>query len=384
MNKTPCFIFSEHLYRYEFHDSHPFHPIRLRMTMDLINRMHLLKKNQIIPPRLATEEELTLIHDPLYIDKLIRAGRGELTHEQMVQIGIDTDDNPHFPDMHEVASYVVGGTLVAMEQVMSNQACHALHLGGGLHHALRGKASGFCLYNDAAVAIAKIRDEYDAKVLYIDTDAHHGDGVQWAFYNDPQVFTISIHETGKYLFPGTGAVYERGEELGFGSNINIPLDAFTEDDSWLYAFEQVIPKVIQEFKPDVIFSQHGCDAHRTDPQTHLAATMNIYRLIPQYLHQWAHQWCEGRWIAVGGGGYDLYRVVPRAWTYLWAEMTDHPLNDEPIPMDWINHWQAQSPVSLPLTFHDPDGTFPPIPRRAEITEFNERIVKRILLFLEGY
>jgi acetoin utilization protein AcuC len=194
--------------------------------------------------------------------------------------------------------------------------------------------------------------------------------------------TISIHETGKYLFPGTGSVYERGEGHGFGTSINIPLDAFTEDDSWLEAFHQVVPLAVRRFQPDVIVSQNGCDAHHLDPLTHLSATMRIYQEIPRIVHQMAHECCKGRWIAIGGGGYDLFRVVPRAWTYLWAEMCGHSLGQMELPFAWKEKWQTISPMPLPGTLHDPLGTFQPIPRRAEITENNRRVIKQILRYID--
>ncbi len=175
------------------------------------------------------------------------ADRGDIPRERLEEYGLGTEDNPVFPGIHQTSALVTGGTLEAAEIVMSGQARHALNLSGGLHHALRGKASGFCIYNDAAVAIAQIRKKYQERVLYIDTDEHHGDGVQWAFYHDPEVLTLSIHETGRYLFPGTGNVYERGHDTGLGSCINVLLDAFTEDESWLDAFQRVIPRIARSF-----------------------------------------------------------------------------------------------------------------------------------------
>jgi acetoin utilization protein AcuC len=217
-------------------------------------------------------------------------------------------------------------------------------------------------------------------VLYVDTDAHHGDGVQWAFYDDPNVLTISLHETGKYLFPGTGKLTERGQGEGYGYSINVPLDAFTEDDSFLEVYQQLVPQVAKAFKPDVIVTQNGCDAHAYDPLTHLSCTMRIYQEIPRLAHQLAHELCDGRWIAVGGGGYDIWRVVPRAWTLLWSEMSDQPLGDVPLPEEWRRRWQEQSPFVLPTRLLDAHESFPPIPRRREIAETNRLTLERALLF----
>ncbi|MNS39240.1 Acetoin utilization protein AcuC [compost metagenome] len=279
--------------------------------------------------------------------------------------------------MHEASSYIAGGTLTAVKAVMSGSATHALHLGGGLHHALLAKAAGFCVYNDAAVAISYVREKYKARVLYIDTDVHHGDGVQWSFYSDPEVCTYSIHETGKYLFPGTGFVNERGEHLGYGSAVNLPLQPYTEDDSWMECFTESIRRVAAYFKPDLIISQHGCDAHAMDPLSHMHCSMNIYNRMPELIHELAHTYCGGKWVAVGGGGYDIWKVVPRAWSLLWLEMSDHPLKKKlqnhpltPLPDEWIRRWQPQAPVTLPSEWLDDLSRWEAIPRRDEITAKN--------------
>ncbi len=306
--------------------------------------------DHIHPPRLASKQELELIHDPAYIDAVKAAGRGQLTEEAAANYGLNTEDTPAFPNMHEASSLLVGGTLTAVDSVMSGQYLHALHLGGGLHHGFRGKASGFCVYNDSSIAIEYMRQRYNARVLYVDTDAHHGDGVQWAFYDDPNVCTLSIHETGRYLFPGTGQVNEKGTEKGFGTSINLPLDAYTEDDSFLEVYETAFREVISFFKPDVILTQNGADAHFYDPLSHLCSSMESYRVIPRLAHELAHEYCDGRWIAVGGGGYDIWRVVPRAWSLLWLEMTNQAEKQkQPIPEKWRQQWAAKANSELPRT-----------------------------------
>lgn len=236
--------------------------------------------------------------------------------------------------MHESSALLVGSTLTAVDAVLSGVAEHALNLGGGLHHGFRGKASGFCVYNDSAVAIQYIREKYGLRVLYVDTDAHHGDGVQWAFYDDPNVCTFSIHETGRYLFPGTGNVNERGLGAGYGYSFNIPVDAFTEDESWIAAYTTALREITDFFRPDVIVTQNGVDAHYYDPLTHLSVTMKTYRAIPKLAHEIAHEYCGGRWIAVVVGGYDIWRVVPRAWALLWLEMTGQADVSGPLPDEW--------------------------------------------------
>ncbi|MBL4951930.1 acetoin utilization protein AcuC [Neobacillus sp. OS1-32] len=372
------FIFSEELLNYKFNNHHPFNQFRLKLTMDLLQKINALDPKCMVPPRMATEEELQLVHDPGFIEAVKKAGHGQLPNEIAENYGLGTEDTPIFPNMHEASSLLVGGTLTAVDEVMSGRALHALHLGGGLHHGFRGKASGFCVYNDSSVAIKYLLEKYNARVLYVDTDAHHGDGVQWSFYDEPRVCTLSIHETGRYLFPGTGNVNERGQGAGYGYSFNIPVDAFTEDESWLHVYTQAFREITEFFKPDVILTQNGADAHYYDPLTHLSTTMRSYREIPKLAHELAHQYCGGRWIAVGGGGYDIWRVVPRAWALIWLEMTENSKFSGPLPAEWVDYWQAKAPLELPREWDDPENLYPPIPRKSEITEKNLNTLEKAL------
>lgn len=378
MMHDSVFIYSEDLLNYKFNTNHPFNQIRIKLTLDLLQHLQAIRDDHLIPPRTATDDELQLIHDPRYIHAVKLAGNGQLPSEQADNYGLGTEDVPIFPNMHEASSLLVGGTLTAVDYVMSGQARHALHLGGGLHHGFRGKASGFCVYNDSSVAIKYLQEKYKARVLYIDTDAHHGDGVQWSFYDEPEVCTLSIHETGRYLFPGTGNVNERGQGKGYGYSFNIPLDAFTEDESWLDVYRTSIREVAEFFKPDVILTQNGADSHYLDPLTHLSATMKIYREIPKLAHEIAHQYCDGRWIAVGGGGYDIWRVVPRAWALIWLEMTENSNCYGSLPSQWIDGWKSEAPVALPVEWEDPEDLYKPIPRKLEITEKNRQTLEKAL------
>lgn len=365
--KDSVFIYSPSYQTYMFHQEHPFNQQRVLLTYDLLQSLNAFEDGDIVSPRFATEEELALVHTEDYIQAVKSAGAGKLPVTEGEGYGLGTEDTPVFAGMHEAASLLVGGTLTAADYVMTGQARHAANLGGGLHHGFRGRASGFCVYNDSSVAIQYIQKTYQARVLYIDTDAHHGDGVQFTFYDNPDVCTVSIHETGRYLFPGTGQIQEKGSGKGYGYSFNIPLDAFTEDDSFLAAYQTAVTEIAAYFKPDVIVSQNGADAHYYDPLTHLSNTIAIYDEIPRLAHSLAHQYCGGKWIAVGGGGYDIWRVVPRAWSKIWLEMKGiNPGSD--IPAEWIAKWQKQSPVPLPAFWSDPDDLYPPIPRRAEITE----------------
>ncbi|OEH91798.1 acetoin utilization protein AcuC [Bacillus solimangrovi] len=380
MSHQSVYVLSEEYQKYNFGNDHPFNQIRVKLTTSLLQQMGKLNDSDVISARQASFEELALIHDPHYIAAVQKAGSGELPEDIGLNYGIGTEDTPIFKDMHEATSAVVGGTLVAADYVMQGKAAHALNLGGGLHHGFQGKASGFCIYNDASVAIKYIQEKYGARVLYVDTDAHHGDGVQWSFYDDPNVCTYSIHETGRYLFPGTGNINERGHSKGYGYSFNIPLDAFTEDESWLEAYETSLREVAAFFKPDVILTQNGADAHYLDPLTHLSSTIEIYKKIPKIAHDIAHEYCNGRWIAVGGGGYDIWRVVPRAWAMIWLEMTDCLDNNTvgALPNEWITQWQEHSPVMLPTVWEDPDNLYKPIPRKLEIEEKNALTVEKAL------
>jgi acetoin utilization protein AcuC len=378
MTSDSVFIYSDDLLNYKFNSHHPFNQFRLKLTLDLLKKLGAIEDRFIIPPTMATDEQLALIHDVSYIQAVKQAGNGKLAPEIAENYGLGTEDTPIFPGMHEASSFLVGGTLTAVDHVMTGKAKHALHLGGGLHHGFRGKASGFCIYNDSSVAIKYLQEKYNARVLYVDTDAHHGDGVQWSFYDDPSVCTFSIHETGRYLFPGTGNITERGHGKGYGYSFNIPLDAFTEDESWLHSYETSLREIAAFFKPDVILTQNGADAHYYDPLTHLSSSMKIYREIPKLAHEIAHTYCDGRWIAVGGGGYDIWRVVPRAWSHIWLEMTENLNCSGSLPVDWVEEWQKLAPVTLPKTWEDPVDLYPPIPRKSEITEKNSQTVERAL------
>ena len=375
--KDSVFIFSPSYQTYQFHQDHPFNQLRVYVTYDLLNTVGAFEPGETIAPRAATETELKLVHTGDYIRAVQLAGAGKLPAAESENYGLGTEDTPVFAGMHEAASLLVGGTLTAADCVMTGKARHALNLGGGLHHGFRGRASGFCVYNDSSVVIRYLQKKYHAKVLYIDTDAHHGDGVQFTFYDDPSVCTVSIHETGRYLFPGTGQVQERGHGEGYGYAFNIPLDAFTEDESFLDSYRTAVSEIAEFFKPDVILSQNGADAHYYDPLTHLCTTMKIYEEIPKLAHELAHTYCSGRWIAVGGGGYDIWRVVPRAWARIWLEMKGME-PEEKMPEKWLKKWGKQASVRLPANWSDPEDLYPPIPRKTEITEKNAQTVAKAL------
>lgn len=391
-NSSPVFIFNEHEARYRFYEEHPFNQKRLLLTVELLRQIDALDPAAIVTPRFAEDSELHLVHSKDYVEavkQLSILNPSDQWQRRAAQYGLDTEDTPFFEGMHQAASMIVGGSIQAAELVMSGQHPHALHLGGGLHHALHNKGAGFCIYNDASATISYIKQKYGCKVLYIDTDVHHGDGVQWEFYTDSDVCTLSIHETGKYLFPGTGGVGERGTGDAFGKSVNIPIEPYTEDDSWMECFEDALDTVVKQFRPDVIVSQHGCDAHAFDPLAHIHCSMDIYRRMPQLIHQYAHDYCDGKWIALGGGGYDIWRVVPRAWSLLWLEMTDHTLSSQltinqelSLPDAWLTQHAKDSIWPLPTTWLDPIYKWEPMPRRTIITNKNREIKELALMYLK--
>ncbi|MGA9288480.1 MAG: acetoin utilization protein AcuC [Anaerobacillus sp.] len=377
MKCDSLFVYSSDYLNYKFSDDHPFNHIRVQLTQDLLTEINALNNEEVIAPRIATDSEIALVHDPAYIDAVKKAGNGSLPSSIASNYGLGTEDTPIFSNMHEASALIVGGTLTAVDAVMTGKTSHALNVGGGLHHGFRGKASGFCIYNDSSIAIEYMKQKYGARVLYVDTDAHHGDGVQWAFYDDPEVCTLSIHETGRYLFPGTGNINEKGQGKGYGFSFNIPIDAFTEDESFQEVYEASFRKVIDFFKPDVILTQNGADAHYYDPLTHLSVSMASYEFIPKLAHELAHEYCNGRWIAVGGGGYDVWRVVPRAWSRIWLEMKGISVSGS-LPEKWLERWKPLSPLPLPPNWHDEKILYDPIPRKQEITEKNKLILERAL------
>jgi acetoin utilization protein AcuC len=246
---------------------------------------------------------------------------------------------------------VAGASLVAAEAVLSGRADHAFTPAGGLHHAMPERASGFCVYDDPAIAIAWLLANGADRVAYVDVDVHHGDGPQAIFYRDPRVLTISIHESGRYLFPGTGFVDERGEGEAEGTKANVPLPPFTSDDPWLQAFREVVPPLVRRWKPDVLVTQLGCDTHHTDPLAHLNLSTHAYREAAKVLHQLAHEAAGGRWLATGGGGYQWAHVVPRAWTIYFAEMSERDLPDQ-LPEAWRDLARDQAGSEMPETLSE--------------------------------
>ena len=295
-------------------------------------------------PRRATDAELLTVHYADYVDA-VKAARPALEY------GLGTDDVPVVAGMHEAAATIVGATLVAADKVMSGEVTRAFNMSGGLHHAHRARASGFCVYNDLAVAIRWLQQQHNARVMYIDYDAHHGDGVQDIFYASPDVLTVSYHESGAFLFPGTGFIDEIGDGDGYGFAVNVPLEPHTGDASFRKVLNELVPQLADAFEPDVIVLQNGCDAHELDPLTHLRCTTGIFEECVRTVCDVADKHCQGRVIATGGGGYATYSVVPRAWTLVWAALRGVRAPNR-IPHNWLEQAEREAGYALPRLLRD--------------------------------
>jgi acetoin utilization protein AcuC len=336
-----CVVFDDSLTDYDFGPTHPMNPVRVDLTMQLARSLGVVGDDALaaVPAPDATDDDLLVVHDA----SLIEAVRRSSEHPDWSDPahGLGTDDNPTFPNMHRAARHVVGASLEAARRVWEGRAVHAVNVAGGLHHAMPGQASGFCVYNDVAIAIRWLLDQGAKKGAYVDVDVHHGDGVQSIFYDDPRVLTISLHETGQLLFPGTGFPAETGGPDAIGSSVNVALPPGTADAGWLRAFHAVVPPLVRAFAPDVLVTQQGCDSHRDDPLAHLMLTVDGHRASYLALHDLAHEVCDGRWVAMGGGGYAVVDVVPRSWTHLLSVVGGVPLDPTTeTPQDWRGHVQA--------------------------------------------
>jgi acetoin utilization protein AcuC len=350
---------------------HPLRPARVRLTRDLIHAYGIVDGDRVIETaaRDAADDELLLVHTERYIDVVRRAGQGE--DGPWCAYGFGPGDNPIFPRMHEATVRVVGASLTAAEAVWSGRAQHAFNPAGGLHHAMPELASGFCVYNDPAIVIAWLLGHGAERVAYVDVDVHHGDGVQAVFFGDPRVLTISVHQDGATLFPGTGAVDDLGSDDARGTKVNLPLPPYTGDGQWLRAFGDVVPPLVEAWAPDVLVTQLGCDTHHEDPLAQLHLTTAAYTRTAGLLHDLAHRAAGGRWIATGGGGYQWARVVPRAWTIYFAEMAGAAIADE-IPAGWLEQARAIAGHELPPRLSEPPARPSPV-EPAEIGRVVDRV-----------
>ena len=334
MTQTVGIIYSEAFQGYDFGPTHPLRPTRLKLTYELMKAVNLLSypNVKVSEPREASREELLLFHDEEYLDLVKRVsetGSGYL----------DMGDTPAFKGCYEASALGAGASLEAVDLVMSGRVTHAMNIAGGLHHAHRNRASGFCIFNDPAISIAYLKQRYEIKrVLYLDVDAHHGDGVMYGFYSDPGVLDIDFHEDGHHLFPGTGFTDEIGEGKASGLKINVPLLPFVDDETYLRLFNQIVPTAVRNFRPEIMLLQCGADSHANDLLAHLQLTTISYCAIAATVHDLAHEVAQGRLVVFGGGGYNIANVA-RTWTLVASVLANFEAVDA-IPEKWKRLFEA--------------------------------------------
>ncbi len=302
---------------YSFPSGHPMSGERAKSFWRIMKDKKLDMNNDIVihKPVLATEKDLRLFHTQKYINFV----------KQSSQRGtgfLDNGDTPVFKGMFEASKYVVGSTLHGLDMIMNNKSVHVFNPIGGLHHARKDSAAGFCVFNDAAIAIIQAKKKYNLKrILYFDIDAHHGDGVFYSFYDDSDVYIIDIHEDGKFLFPGTGSKDETGKGIAKGTKLNIPVPPGTNDADLKKKFDKVENFIIK-IKPEIIFFQCGGDCLKNDPTAHLEYTPKTYSFVAEKIHQLAHKFCNGKVLAMGGGGYSPDNTA-KAWVNVVESFLNH-------------------------------------------------------------
>src|SRR6185312_9937503 len=334
---------------YDLGDDHPLDPVRLDLTMRLATELGVMEGIEPLVPQQAPDSEVQRVHVPSYLTAVKSAPEAPFR----VGHGLGTDDNPIFFGMHEASALVCVGSLLAAREIAEGRADRAVNIAGGLHHAMPDRAAGFCVYNDCAVAISWLLDHGFERIAYVDVDVHHGDGVQAAFYDDPRVLTISLHQHPLTLWPGTGWPAEYGEGDAAGSAVNVALPPGTADAGWLRAFHAVVPSLLESFRPQLLVTQCGADTHAEDPLAHLRLSVDGHRAIYRELRGLAGRTAGGKWLALGGGGYGLVRVVPRSWTHLLATVLDRDVDPHrPLPAGWIGHASRLTGRPLPTDMSD--------------------------------
>ena len=328
MTQTLGVVYSETFQQYDFGPTHPLKPTRLKLTYELMKAIGLLSAENVnvISPREASREELLLFHHEDYV-RLVK---------RMSELGtgyLDMGDTPAFKSCYEASALATGASLTAVDSVMSGKVTHAINIAGGLHHAHPDRASGFCIFNDPAISIAYLKKKYGLeRILYLDVDAHHGDGVMYGFYSDPGVLDIDFHEDGRHLFPGTGSTHEVGEGKAVGLKINVPLSPFADDETYLELFKKIVPPVVSKYRPQMLLLQCGADSHANDLLAHLQITTRTYREVVQAVHSMAHEVADGHMVVFGGGGYNVANVA-RTWTAAACILANYQ-SPETTPNSW--------------------------------------------------
>ena len=321
VTRRAAFVYQDGMSRHTLSETHPMRPVRLRYAYELADAYGLFQPDHssLVPPRAATVEEVSTFHTPEYINAVERVGQGDFSINPM-EFNIGPGDNPGYEGMYDAAMLSTGGSMHCVELLLDEGHDVAFNVSGGLHHAMPGYAYGFCVFNDPVLAINEMLRR-GLRVAYVDIDCHHGDGVQHAFYDTDRVLTISLHETGQFLFPGTGYAQETGTGRGRGYSVNVPLYPYTGDETYYWVFEQVVLPLLDAFRPDVLVSQLGIDSHYRDPITHLALTTQGFgKVVAEFSGK------APKWLALGGGGYDL-QAVARSWTLAYGVMSEQNLDD---------------------------------------------------------
>ncbi|SHK27855.1 acetoin utilization protein AcuC [Pseudonocardia thermophila] len=357
MSRRASVVWTPDFLSYDLGGDHPLDPVRLDLTMRLATELGVLEGVELLVPEQAPDSEVERIHTSAYLSAVKSAPEVPFG----IGHGLGTEDNPIFMHMHEASALVCGGSLLAAREIAEGRADRAVSIAGGLHHAMADRASGFCVYNDCAIAISWLLDHGFERIAYVDVDVHHGDGVQAAFYDDPRVLTISLHQHPLTLWPGTGWPGEYGKGAGAGYAVNVPLPPDTTDSGWLRAFHAVVPSLLTAFRPQILVTQCGVDTHAEDPLANLSLSVDGHREIYRCLRELAEETAGGKWLATGGGGYGLFRVVPRSWTHLLATVLDRDLpGNTSIPPGWIAHTTTLTRQELPTTMTDgADTSFQP-------------------------
>lgn len=355
MSDRATLVFDDRLTGYNFGQSHPMAPVRVELTMQLARELGILDLLDVVGADPCTVDDLAAVHTREYVARVQTLSDDPSQVDPSV--GLGTADNPVFAGMHEASALIAGASIEAARRVWTDETKRAANVTGGLHHAMPGAASGFCIYNDVALAIQWMLDHGAQRIAYVDVDAHHGDGVQAIFYDDPRVLTVSIHEGPQTLFPGTGFATETGGAGAEGTSVNIALPPGTSDSGWLRAFHAVVPQVVQAFGPEVLVSQHGCDSHMDDPLTNLMLSVDGQRASYLALERLAEELTDGRWVVTGGGGYAVTHVVPRIWSHLLAIVAGTPVDPhEATTPGWRDRVEDLSGRSAPEQMTDGRST----------------------------
>ncbi|MHA3962191.1 MAG: acetoin utilization protein AcuC [Candidatus Thorarchaeota archaeon SMTZ1-45] len=363
--------YSNALLEYEFRRDHPLKPDRLKLTYLLSQQLGLLDKVKELKPAFASREELELFHSSEFINAVVDSGTNNNAYPHY---GLGTADNPIFPQIHETGARYVGATLDAIRAIMDG-ASNAFCISGGLHHAHKNAASGFCIYNDIVIAIKMLHKKQNSKVLYFDFDAHHGDGVQNAFYRSKDVLTISVHQTGQTLFPGTGFIYETGAAEGIGYSVNVPLIPGAGTPELLRVFDDVVVPLFESFKPDLLVTQMGVDGHYLDPLAHLTYTSHGYETVVGKLREISTEICKLGWLAVGGGGYHPVNVA-RLWTLFLAVMLDEDIPNK-MPDEFRETCNEMGYKDIPEFMRDKNEVVQMYFSREDIVLDLERALRRV-------